>query len=271
VSYREAAVLGLIGILVLTGLVLAVGLWAGTLFLQGYIYSEPVAKIYWRAPAAAAVLAAFYGLWTSLEYRNPGNYPGQFQFTSSDDRQVPELWSVNQGKETHYVMRKSARGLPEYLDKEAGRPWQRSEAILIKEGEEKVRFTAEKDAKGHYKIDTGKSLRYVDPQGRVMTEDRLGQLSEARRGRLFGNIFLNLGHLAVWFLAAWLILRFQWTHALGVAVVFWLLMTLAILPMILTQAEAAAKRRPSTQQAREVVPPGLARARVNEWDGLLQV
>ncbi len=46
----------------------------------------------------------------------------------------------------------------------------------------------------------------------------------------------------MWFLSLWLLLRFQWPHALGLAVAFWLVM-LFILPMILTKAESVRKER----------------------------
>ncbi len=51
---------------VLLGLLLA----AWTLFFQGYIYSEPVSAIYWRAPAAAAALTLFLCFWIVLDYRS---------------------------------------------------------------------------------------------------------------------------------------------------------------------------------------------------------
>ena len=43
---------GLILTVILVWVVLMVVLGAGTLWLQGYIYSEPAADLYWRAPAA---------------------------------------------------------------------------------------------------------------------------------------------------------------------------------------------------------------------------
>jgi hypothetical protein len=57
------------------------------------------------------------------------------------------------------------------------------------------------------------------------------------------NLLLNFGFLAVWFLCLWLLLRFQWSHALGLAVVFWLVMVLIIMPMILKPAESVRKER----------------------------
>jgi hypothetical protein len=186
------------------------------------------------------------GLWCYLNYRDPGKYPGQFMFESGEDRQFDKLWAVREGKETLYTMRKTARGQPDYVEKESGRPWQQHpDAIIIEENPgERVRFEAERDKNGKFKIATGRSLRYVDERGRDMTEDRLGALKLPRRGRLFLNFLLNLSHLVVWFLVLWLLLRFQWSHALGLAVVFWLLMTFTVLPMMLSKAEELGLQRP---------------------------
>src|SRR5438132_1527757 len=93
----ECAVLGLVLLLVVLGLSLAVLLWAGTLWFQGYIYSEPVAQIYWRAPAAALALTLFMAVWCFLDYRSPGDYPGQIQFSTGDEKTLPELWALRQG------------------------------------------------------------------------------------------------------------------------------------------------------------------------------
>jgi hypothetical protein len=230
-------------ILVVLGVSLAVLLWAGTLWFQGYIYSEPVAQVWWRAPVAALALTLFMALWCSLDYRNPGAYPGQLQFSTGEDKQLPELWAVRGSNETLYKRRKTARGMDEYVDKEA-RPWQsHPDAIVIEETPgEKVRFEAERDKDGKFKLERG-TLRYVDPKGRVMTEARLGQLSVPKRGLVFANILLNLGHLLVWFAVLWLVLRFQWSHALGLAVVFWLIMTFTILHLILLRTEEAGRER----------------------------
>jgi len=48
------------------------GTLAGTVFIQGYIYSEPVEQVYWRAPAAALIVALFVAFWCSLDYKSPG-------------------------------------------------------------------------------------------------------------------------------------------------------------------------------------------------------
>ena len=234
-------------ILLLFGITLAVLLWIGTVWFQGYIYTEAVAQAHWRGAAAALAITLFVGLWCLLNYRDPGKYPG-FMFESGEDRRFDKLWAVRDGKETLYIMRKTPRGAPDYLEKESGRPWQEHpDAIVVEESPgEKVRFEAERNKDGKFKIATGRSLRYVDDRGRAMTESPLGVLDIPRRGRFLLNLLLNLLHLVVWFLVLWLLLRFQWSHALGLAVVFWLLMTFTLLHMVLSKAQELGQQRPVT-------------------------
>ena len=73
-----------------------------------------------------------------------------------------------------------------------------------------------------------------------MREDNLGQLSTFRWGVFLACAFLNFFHLALWFVCLWLLLRFQWSHALGLAVIFWLAMTVFGVPALLAKVETAA-------------------------------
>jgi hypothetical protein len=66
-----------------------------------------------------------------------------------------------------------------------------------------------------------------------MTEDSLGRVSTPKRGLLFGNLLLNGLHFVAWFLCLWLLLRFQWSHALGLAIPLWLALSLSVVPFLL--------------------------------------
>jgi hypothetical protein len=70
---------------------------------------------------------------------------------------------------------------------------------------------------------------------------------------VFANLLLNFLHLGVWFACLWLLLRFQWGHALGFAVVLWLALTLTILPMLFTKTEAASPYK-ATPKAASAAP-----------------
>src|SRR5438874_177492 len=65
-SCLEFRVLSLLLALFVTGLVLALVLWLGSAFAQGYFYTEPAGGLYWRGPAAAAVLTGFLLFWSVL-------------------------------------------------------------------------------------------------------------------------------------------------------------------------------------------------------------
>jgi heme exporter protein D len=41
----------------------------------------------------------------------------------------------------------------------------------------------------------------------------------------------------------WLLLQFQWSHAFGLAIVVWLVVTLTLLPIVLSKIEETAKQR----------------------------
>ena len=246
--------LGLVPVLALLFLAVAVILWAGTVFLQGYLYSEPVEQIYWRAPAAGLALALFIGFWCSLDYKNPERYGSIFDVSSaSDDVTFDKFWSVRRGgPEILYTLKKkSTKGRGDYYDSN-GKKWNRAdtegimEAIIVEDKEgQKIRFDAELTKDGKFKIDPDRStVRYIEAGGkhRIMTDSAPGWLSEPRRGQMFANIFMNLLHAVVWFLCLWLLLRFQWGHALGLALVLWLALTF-FLPPLFKKTEDLAKQK----------------------------
>jgi hypothetical protein len=228
---------------------LAVLLTAGTLFIQGYLYSEPVGDIFWRGPAAAAALTAFFGFWCYLNYRaaapNARELPYETFFTSAatedTTRAVPELWVEKAGTKTHYT-RYTVEGIPprhEYRDAASKRfnHDKGVEAIIVKEGDPKeaheTRFIAQYDA-GKYTEEGGK---------RYMSMDNFGPIYTPQPGRSRLMLLINVVHFAVWFLVVWLLLRFQWPHALGLAALFWLAMTMLIVPQILGQVQEKLKER----------------------------
>jgi hypothetical protein len=248
-------VTGLLPILALVFLAVMVVLWAGTMFLQGYLYSEPVSQIYWRAPLAALVLTLFLAFWCSLDYRHPRHYNALFDFTARDDEKFDKFIAEKNGKEIPYAARSDAQGRTEYRDPQ-GKKWARSDSegvikaitVQTKDGQ-KLRFEAEL-IEGKFKAAQGQPVRYVEVDGekRVMTDEYIGQVSVVRWGRVLANLFLNFAHWVVWFLCLWLLLRFQWSHALGLGLALWAVLTF-ILPTLFNKTEELAKRNalpPST-------------------------
>lgn len=256
--------LGLILMLLVVFFSLAILLWAGTLFTQGYIYSEPEADLYWRAPAAAGVLAAFLAFWCYLDYSaadveslQPA-YNNLFQFNPTESKTVDKFWSVRGEEEFLYSRATGGTGRIEYVNSQ-GIPWRREdvngviEAVVIEEGGAKVRFEA-RLTKGKQFEDSGQYPPYYEKGGRRVMEP-IGQVSIFRYGQFFLNLFLNFAHLGVWFVCLWLILRFQWTHALLGAVVIWVVMMLVVLPMLLERSMVAGRERAGRVPSSALVAP----------------
>jgi hypothetical protein len=222
---------------------LAVLLFAGTAWFQGYIYSEPAEELYWRAPAAAGALTLFLAFWGFLAYRSPGDYPAMFQLTSEGKPKEFDKMKAVYGDEKIEELRRAPgrRGRDSYVDAQGNPMKTRPFAVIVEEDGEQVRFDAERDGK-FFKPRDG-TLHYKDSRGRVMTEDALGFLPTSRLGLFWGNVLLNLVHFGVWFVCCWLLLQYQWSHALGVAAVLWLIMTFSVAEMLVQRVERAKKER----------------------------
>jgi len=249
----------LIALLVVIWLALMGFLAIWTLVWQGYIYTEPVSGIAWRAPAAGSALTLFLILWVAFDYNSPGRYRALQEFNPSQDlTPYKELRIITpDGKEEAYRRMKGDKGQPVYrLDgRPAGRELpSRPREVIVKEDHQDVIFKPDRDAKGHFKVETGQSLQYQDAKGRVMDESRLGEITVFRTGNLLANLVLNFLHLGVWFAVLWLLLEFRFWDAMGLAVVFWGAIMLFLLPPTLGLAERVAGERSAVQRAGGVVP-----------------
>lgn len=240
---------GLLFVFVVIFLASSVVLWGGTYVLQAYIYSNPTPDLIWRAPTAAALVTAYLAFWTMLDYRNPARYNTLFEFSARDDQSFDKFVSVKNKKEIPYALHKIGQGRVEYRDPQ-GKAWSRSdtegmvEAIIVEEKDDKkTRFVAETTKDGKFVAKQGEPVRYREEGGkRVMTDTYIGQITTTRWGMVIGNVLLNFGHLIAWWIVLWLLLRFQWSHALGLALALWA-MFMFVLPALFKKAEDVAKAR----------------------------
>jgi hypothetical protein len=257
-------VLILIFLLLLLGLVAL--LWAGTLVIQGYFYTEPASELYWRAPAAAAALTLFLALWCLLASTDPGAYDAVFSFSSRQDSEFEQFWArkiLPTGRWSKEEIRfhkvvvgtqTGQRSATEFQD-DRGRPWAPADAegicgaVFIKLGGERVEFRPELDEKGKFRRTEGDdSIRYTEVEGsRFFDSNAVGTVSVYRTGLFFANLLLNLLFLGVWFACLWLLLRFQWPHALGLGLVMWLAFSLpgSLVSTLLSMSTDAARQRPA--------------------------
>jgi hypothetical protein len=249
-------VLTLILLILLLWAVLAGLLVAWSVWLQGYLYTEPTPGIPWRGPAAGSAVLLVLLVWVFLDFRNPGGYRPLFEGSSTETSKPFAELRVPRGKGKGEDVYKLIRSPREYHlnGQPSGKPLpSRPPSIIVVEGGERYTFEPERDSKGNFKTRPKASswfgsaqtdpLRYIDGTGRVMEETSLGQIVTFRGGRFFANLLLNIVFFAVWFVALWVLLRFQWPHALVQAAVFWVVMMLFILPPLLTRVEQVAKQR----------------------------
>jgi hypothetical protein len=262
-------VLGLVLTYVLIWATLLVLFWAGAAFLQGYIYSEPSSQLYWRAPAAAALITLWLAFWSSREYRAynddhvKGRYGAPFEFTATESKPFTEFWVKEGDQKIRYYKQRipqgSRPGRPEFLcELPPHRPWPGSDAIILKEDNQDVTYTLVRDKKdkekpkesgGFFSPSTKKTL-YRSERGKTITEEmiRFGQVDSTRWGALGLYFFLNAVFLGLWFLGLWLLLRFQWRHALGLAVAFWLTAVIFVVPPLVERIDRFADARPAAAQ-----------------------
>jgi hypothetical protein len=238
-------VLSLVLIVLVVFAVLSLLLAAWTLFFQGYIYSEPAEGIYWRGPAAGAALTLFLLIWIVLDYRSvekptdEGRYRPLHEFSPREIQTYNQLTILNQDRQKVLFTKQGN----EYVSKGGRRLPERPLEIFAadKDGQEHD-FKPQTDEKGNFKVEKGQRLRYYEvgyPE-RYMEEGSLGQITIYHGGWMVMGLLLNFGFLIVWFVSLWLLLRFQWSHALGLAFVAWLI-SLFVLPMLLTQVENVRK------------------------------
>lgn len=254
--------------LVVLAVSLIVLLWAGTFFFQGYIYTEPSPGIHWQAPAAAAVLTLGFTIWCLTIAFNakatPRNIPINtiHEFTPRETmaefqgRPAPKIWAIKldrkktgadkDGEKIAYELKRGDRGEDIYKTKSVRpTPWQPDNVVAI-EVEKPDGTTMRFDLAP---TPDGGNREFVSSDGWVLTEKPgagggpTGEPTKFRFLRLFLNLFFNGAHLVAWFLCLWVILRFQWTHALGFAVILWTAFTLLFLPMMLGYAGLVAANR----------------------------
>src|SRR6059036_276676 len=93
---------------------------AGTVLIQGYLYSEPVGGISWRAPAVGAAVGLFFGVWSWIADTAPGRYDTLWNFTPREVQEFDKFWSERTTGPTKteilYHKEHDNRGRIEYRD-----------------------------------------------------------------------------------------------------------------------------------------------------------
>jgi len=198
------------------------------------------------------VLGGFLGVWCFLVAGSPDAEPLDipydvfWRFSPRVDmvkKPIAELWAVKKNDEkVKYVRQPVPPNKYEYRDTTlAKRPWSSTgvKAIEFTHDGQQYRFEPKEVEAGSYPM-------FVSPEGwrmKVYETGPDGIPDIFRTGRFIANLTLNLVHLVLWFACLWLLLRFQWSHALGLAFCLWLLVTIVILPLMLSYAAQVAQNR----------------------------
>jgi hypothetical protein len=271
VTQSEPAVSGLVLVTLLIFATLVVLLWGGGGWLQGFIYSEPTTQLFWRAPAAGALLAGWFLFWASTEYRayvderEPSRYGAVFQFSATDERRFDEFWSKEGDRKVLYNRRTVSQGRgpgrPVFISERAPHlPWSGSEEIILKEGGKEVPYKLDRSLtdRARDKKESG-GARYRNDAGTVITEDmiRIGRIPSFRWKTFLTYALLNVGFLVLWFVTLWLLMRFQWSHALGLAFVFWLVSIIFVVPPLVERADTVAEKKATPVAASSLLPSRL--------------
>jgi hypothetical protein len=259
----ELAVLYLLLLLLLTFLALSALLWGGTRWIQAMLYENVQPDLLWRAPAAAGALTLYVGVWALFNYfaAEPGQtdlpFDNIFNFTTEKvaERPVAEFEAVRGSSKVKYTRRDvPGSSRIEYRTAD-NKVWSASretdvDAVVIKDGDHEVPFKAV--------IKTGPNKdktveRYVEEGGRrYLDAESFGRVTTPRGGGAFVRVLLNVLHFVAWFVVLWLLLGFQWPHALGLAVALWLVATFVV-PFILKKG-VEAKAPPAKTQVTTLVP-----------------
>jgi hypothetical protein len=235
-------------VLVFVMLLAALGVlfFVGTLFVQSFIFTEPTEGLAWRAPTAAAIMAVFFTFWCLLVVRSdarPGNIPLTtiFNFsirTNMFAKSVPEFWAYRgDGQVLHYVRK------PGEVEFGKGKPYYQNAGDSTKSftpvGVAAIEIETAPGVKSKFERTSDGDLEFFrNADGWRLEEDRdiSGNPTRMSWALLFGNLFLNLLHLVLWFVCLWLILRFSLGSSMLFAAILCGLTTVALLPMLLDQA-----------------------------------
>jgi len=240
----DPKVLYLALLLLLTFLVLSALLLGGTRLIQAALYEDVPGDLLWRAPAAAGAITAYIAIWAMFNYAaaEPGQtdlpFDTLFNFTTEtvSNHPVDGFTAISKdNSQVKYTIRKITGAVPrqEYLGPDQQK-WSSAlardvQTIVVKVDDKDVRFDAD-----------ATHTRYVEEGGRrYLDAEAFGRITTPRGGGSFVRVLLNVLHFVVWFACLWLLLRFQWPHALGLAAALWLVMTFVV-PYIL-RAGADAK------------------------------
>jgi hypothetical protein len=242
----------------------AIVLWGLSLLLQGYLYSEPADQLLLRAAVGGLAIACFITFWVYVNTRadRKDKYGALHQFspdalTEINSFEAELKYRAGDGtatKKTVEYKRPPGEKGHRYLDAE-NKPFRLNttdyitSAIIVKEvSSAPIRFEAVMKDEWTYGGEK-KTFRQVGgPQ--YIEGDEPGLIVAPSGGTQFVAIAINMATFVVLFLVFWPVLRFGMGHALGLSLLFGLVIILVLMPLLfdLNQRPALPPTPPATQK-----------------------
>jgi hypothetical protein len=227
-------------------------LWAASLLLQPYLYSEQADRLPLRAAVGGLLIGGFLTFWAYVNTRadHPDKYGTFFEFSPTGTKDVAEFEAVRrvnqkgpdgQWKEETVAFKRSVgRAGAEFVA--AGDPTQKyapnaadymTVAVLVPEaGGAKARFDAELDPRGQAYKPTVEKV-FTEKGGRRYVEMGYpGVVYSPSRWAAIGAFLLNIAHFGLWFVVLWPVMRYGSGAALGGAAALGLVTMLAVMPLV---------------------------------------
>jgi hypothetical protein len=245
-------VLSLILILIVVGLALTGLLVLGALVLQGYFYTEVNPGVFWRGPVVGVILTLFLFFWCWINYVSPNVHKRDMPFDTLFNA-TGSVDLVNEPvKEMHVYFGNSKQAVKferyKYVEgrlsrigyREAGgdRHWSsKIKKIVITVNDREYVFER------RHADDRSEYPYFLSPEGWFMREydnGVNGQPAAFLVGLFLLDLLINFSYLALLVLGLWLVLRFQFWHALGLGAALWLAMIIFVVPYLLDLALPAA-------------------------------
>jgi len=230
-----------------------------SLFLQAYLYNEPVEKIALRAAVGGLAISVYLTGWIYINTRaatdNKYGAIHEFKPTASTDVLKFEAIRRNRNKLEISVPYSKLPTEREFRSDAEKKPFRVNTsddltvAILIKEEgkAEPTRFEAVLESELMYDGKLEKKTFREKGGPRFIEDDAPGSVISPSGGVVAIAIALNLMHLAVWFVVFWLVMQFQWGHALGLATVLGVALTIVMMPLLFTLNQPP--KTPNVQEA----------------------
>jgi hypothetical protein len=252
--------------------------WGLTLFLQRYLYNEPADKLPLRAAVGGLLLGCFIGFWCYVNTRADGeNKYGVIHQFSPNDVSPPVAKFVAERKKLdtnqkavgdeaitfeRQLTEKGQRYLPTN-PKPTGEPkpfavtaaGYYTHTLVVEHDGQPVRYEAVMNDKQQYPqgakytfVEKGSGGRTIEiSRGLDADPAEPVQVVAPSGGAVFLALALNALHLVVWFAIFWPVLRFNVGHAIGLAVVFFAMGTVLLMPLLF-QMNALPKGPPAMTQ-----------------------